>query len=272
MGRGVATALVTSGFDVAVCSRSTLALEQVGEFVGSYLDRRIEKGALDSAGKEGILNRLQLTTSLDDLFGCDLVIESIVEDHKRKIDVFERLDKGCVASAILASNTSTIPIAELASATDRPDRVCGMHWFNPAPIMPLVEIASALLSSDSTVDAVTEVAQRCGKTVIHVDDVAGFVVNQVLFGYLSSALRLLGTTNSSIEDIDAAMRGGLNFPMGPFQLIDLIGVDVCVASFDALYSEYREPQFNCPPRLRRMTAAGRLGRKVGRGFYSYEAT
>jgi 3-hydroxybutyryl-CoA dehydrogenase len=197
------------------------------------------------------------------------VLESIVENLSAKQSLFTVLDRMVQPSAILASNTSTLPVVELAVATERPDRVCGIHFFNPAPAMALVELIRPLTASDETMAEARAFAQRCGKDPVEVADRAGFIVNALLFPYLNNAVRLLENGIASRDDIDTAMRGGCNFPMGPLALLDLVGLDTSVAILDALYEEYRDPNYAPVPLLRRMVTAGRLGRKTGAGFYDH---
>jgi len=197
------------------------------------------------------------------------VIESVVEDLAVKRALFAELEQIVKPSGILASNTSTLPIVDLAMQTQRPERVCGIHFFNPAPMMKLVEIVRPLTASEETIDAATSFATACGKDAVQVADRAGFVVNALLFPYLNNAVRMYEQGTASKDDIDTAMKGGCNFPMGPFALLDLVGLDTSVAILDALYDEFRDPNYAPVPTLRRMVSAGHLGRKSGRGFYSY---
>jgi 3-hydroxybutyryl-CoA dehydrogenase len=198
------------------------------------------------------------------------VIESVVEDLEVKKALFAELEQIVQGNAILVTNTSTFPVVDLAVQTQRPDRVCGLHFFNPAPLMRLVEIVRPLTASDETVEALRAFAIACDKDPVVVADRAGFVVNALLFPYLNNAVRMLESQTASMEDIDTAMRGGCNFPMGPFALLDLVGLDTSVSILDALYAEFRDPNYAAVPTLRRMVAAGHLGRKAGRGFYSYD--
>jgi 3-hydroxybutyryl-CoA dehydrogenase len=269
MGSGIATVAAMTGHEVIVRSRSEATAGRILASLDKHLNRQVEKGNIDEARGDAIRSNFRCTSSLEELADCDMVIESVIEDKQVKGDLFAELDRICRDDTILVSNTSTFAITELAMRTGRPERVCGMHFFNPATVMPLVEVASTLMTDEATITSAVQFAEACGKRPVRVPDVAGFIVNQILFGYLSSSLRLLGSTVTDVADIDVAVRGALNFPMGPFELMDLIGIDVCVPVFDALYEEYREPQFICPPILRRMASAGRLGRKTGRGFYDY---
>jgi 3-hydroxybutyryl-CoA dehydrogenase len=198
-----------------------------------------------------------------------LVIESVVEDLEVKRALFAELDSVVKNGAILATNTSTLPVVEMAVATNRPDKVVGVHFFNPAPAMSLVEIIAPLTASDETVASAKAFAEACGKNAVEVKDRAGFIVNALLFPYLNNAVRMLEAGTASAEDIDTAMKGGCNFPMGPLALLDLVGLDTSLAILDALYDEFHDPNYSAVPVLRRMVAAGQLGRKTGRGFYDY---
>ena len=220
--------------------------------------------------RDATLARVTPTGRLHDLAECDLVIESVVEDLETKKALFAELDEVCQDETILATNTSTLPVVELAMETQRPDRVCGVHFFNPAPMMSLVEIVRPLTASDTTIASVREFAEACGKSPVEVNDRAGFIVNALLFPYLNNAVRMLENGTASREDIDTAMKGGCNFPMGPLALLDLVGLDTSLAILDALYTEFRDPNYAAMPLLRRMVTAGKLGRKSGAGFYDYK--
>jgi 3-hydroxybutyryl-CoA dehydrogenase len=210
-----------------------------------------------------------VTTDVEALSDADLVIESVVEDLTVKKHLFVELDQVCGDRTLLATNTSTLPVVELAMVTDRPGQVCGIHFFNPAPAMPLVEIVQPITAATETLAAACAFAERCGKEAVLVKDQAGFVVNALLFPYLNNAVRLLEQGVATKEGIDAAMKGGCGFPMGPFALLDLVGLDTSVAILEALYEEHRGAQYAPAPLLRRMVAAEQLGRKTGRGFYRY---
>jgi 3-hydroxybutyryl-CoA dehydrogenase len=233
------------------------------------LAKQVERGKLEDGERTDALERVRPVTDLGELAECDLVLESIVEDLATKKHLFTELDRVCGDDAILATNTSTLPVVEMAMETGRPDRVCGVHFFNPAPVMPLVEVVRAITTSDETIAAAREFATACGKTVVDVKDQAGFVVNALLFPYLNNAVKLLDAGVATRDDIDAAMKGGCNFPMGPLELIDLVGLDTSLAILDALYAEFRDPNYAPAPLLRRMVSAERYGRKGGQGFYDY---
>jgi 3-hydroxybutyryl-CoA dehydrogenase len=233
------------------------------------LAKQVERGKLDGDERDAILGRVSATDHLGDLVECDLIIESVVEDLGVKKHLFAELDSVIKSSAILATNTSTLSVVELAMVTQRPDQVCGVHFFNPAPAMKLVEIVRPLTASAETIATVTAFAVACGKDAVEVKDQAGFVVNALLFPYLNNAVRLSEQGVASIADIDTAMKGNCNFPMGPFALLDLVGLDTSLAILDALYDEFHDANYSAVPTLRRMVAAGRLGRKTGRGFFEY---
>lgn len=270
MGSGIAEVVAAAGCEVVLRSRSRATAESTATRLAKALDRQVEKGKRTQAERDAILGRVSVTTDLGALAGTDLVIESVVEDLGVKKILFAELDQVCDVHTVLATNTSTLPVVELAMETGRPDRVCGIHFFNPAPAMPLVEIVRPLTASDQTITAALEFARGCGKDPVEVRDQAGFIVNALLFPYLNNAVRLLENGVASKEGIDAAMRGGCGFPMGPFALLDLVGLDTSLAILDTLYAEHRDPNYAAVPLLRRMVAANMLGRKSGRGFYDYQ--
>jgi len=269
MGSGIAEVAATTGHEVVLRSRKLESAQAMRAALERSLTRQVEKGRREQADAEAALARVTATAELTDLAGCDLVIESVVEDLEVKKQLFAELDGIVGEGTILATNTSTLPVVEMAVVTGRPDRVCGVHFFNPAPAMSLVEIVRPLTASDATIDAVKAFAAACGKTPVEVADRAGFIVNALLFPYLNNAVRMLENGVASRDDIDAAMKGGCNFPMGPLALLDLVGLDTSVAILDALYDEFRDPNYAPVPRLRRMVSAGQLGRKSGLGFYDY---
>ena len=269
MGSGVAEVAAVAGFDVVLRSRSQAGADSMLAGLEKSLNRQVEKGRMEEAVAADVRGRVRAVTALDELSTCDLVIESIVEDLAAKKHLFSELDRVCPAETILATNTSTLPVVEMAMETGRPERVCGVHFFNPAPAMGLVEIVPAITTSDDTLREAREFVEACGKTAVTVRDQAGFVVNALLFPYLNNAVKLLDSGVASRDDIDAAMKGGCNFPMGPLELLDLVGLDTSLAILQALYAEFSDPNFAPAPRLRRMVSAERLGRKSGAGFYEY---
>ena len=269
MGSGIAEVAAKNGYEVVLRSRSQEGADGMVKGLEKSLGKQVDKGKLSEEDRNATLGRVNGVTDLGELADCDIVIESVVEDLGVKKDLFAELDKICGEHAILATNTSTLPVVDMAVATSRPGQVVGIHFFNPAPMMGLVEVVRAITSSDETVEAALAFAKSCGKDPIEVRDVAGFVVNALLFPYLNSAVRLLERGVADQDDIDSAMKAGANMPMGPFALIDLVGVDVTVAILDALHDENPDPFLMPAAHLRRMLAAGRLGRKSGQGFYDY---
>jgi len=239
------------------------------EALRASLAKQVAKEKCTQANADELLSRITLTCDLNDLADCDLVIESVVENLEVKQQLFRQLDAVMKHDAILATNTSTLSVFALASATNRPDRVCGVHFFNPAPSMSLVEIVRTLSVSDATITTVTEFTVACGKDAVIVADEAGFVVNALLFPYLNDAVRLVEKGVATEADVDTAMKGGCGFPMGPFALLDLIGLDTSVAILDALFNAFGDDKYRARPTLRELVATGRLGRKSGAGFYVY---
>ncbi|MDW3215908.1 MAG: 3-hydroxybutyryl-CoA dehydrogenase [Ilumatobacteraceae bacterium] len=269
MGAGLAEVAARAGHDVVVRSRTMEGAEAVLATIGSGLDRQVAKERLTADERDEILGHIRVTDHLGQLANCDLVIESVVEDLTIKKALFAELEQIVKPEGLLATNTSTLPVVELAMATQRPALVCGIHFFNPAPMMKLVEIVRPVTASDDTIARATAFAERCGKDAVLVEDRAGFIVNALLFPYLNNAIRLSENGTASMESIDTAMQGGCGFPMGPFALLDLVGLDTSLSILDALYAEFRDPNYAAMPTLRRKVAAGQLGRKSGHGFYSY---
>ena len=269
MGSGIAEVACKNGYEVVLRSRSQQGADKMITGLEKSLGKQVDKGRLAEAERDAALALVRGVSDLEELTECDLVVESVVEDLAVKKELFATLDRICAPHAILATNTSTLPVVDMAVATSRPGQVVGIHFFNPAPMMALVEVVRAITSTDETVEAALAFARSCGKDPIEVRDVAGFVVNALLFPYLNSAVRLLERGVASQEDIDAAMKAGANMPMGPFALIDLVGIDVTVSILDALHQENPDPFLQPAQHLRRMLSAGRLGRKSGQGFYDY---
>jgi 3-hydroxybutyryl-CoA dehydrogenase len=269
MGSGLAEVASRAGYDVVVRSRTQEGADAVVATIDGGLAKQVARERLTEDERQAIMGRITATDDLAALAGCDLVIESVVEDLTVKRELFEQLDAIVQPDAILATNTSTLPVIELAMTTKRPDRVCGIHFFNPAPMMKLVEVIRPLTASDETIDDAVAFATACGKDAVQVQDRAGFIVNALLFPYLNNAVRMWEQGTASMDDIDTAMMGGCNFPMGPFALLDLVGLDTSLAILDALYDEFRDPNYAAAPVLRRMVAAGHLGRKTKQGFRTY---
>jgi len=269
MGSGIAEVAAANGHQVVLRSRSQATADAMVVGLEKSLARQVDKGKRSEVERDEILGRVSATTDLQALADADLVIESVVEDLAIKKHLFTELDRICKEGTILATNTSTLPVVELAMETGRPDRVCGIHFFNPAPLMSLVEVVRPITASEETLAAAIAFAEACGKEPVTVKDQAGFIVNALLFPYLNNAVRLLEQGVASMEGIDTAMKGGCGFPMGPFALLDLVGLDTSLAILDALYTEFKEPNYAAVPLLRRMVAAETLGRKSGQGFYDY---
>jgi 3-hydroxybutyryl-CoA dehydrogenase len=269
MGSGIAEVAAKAGAEVVLRSRKQETADAMVVGLDRSLSRQVERGRLEEAEATAVRGRVSATADLEALADCDMVLESVVEDLAVKKQLFVELDRIVKDGAILATNTSTLPVVEVAVETARPERVVGIHFFNPAPAMALVEVVRTLVSSAETVEEAVAFAARCGKEPVVVEDRAGFIVNALLFPYLNNAVRMLENRTASRDDIDAAMKGGCNFPMGPLALLDLVGLDTSVAILDALYTEFRDPNYAAVPQLRRMVAAGHLGRKSGQGFYDY---
>ncbi|WP_284574660.1 3-hydroxybutyryl-CoA dehydrogenase [Streptomyces sp. 2P-4] len=272
MGAGIAEVCARAGLDTVVCEADATAARAARERVAVSLERAVQRGKLDRISAEDALARLAFTGSLDDLADRQLVIEAVTENADVKTETFTALDK-IVADpeAILATNTSSLPVMRLGMATARADRVVGLHFFNPVPVLPLVEVVSSLHSSQAALKAVEVLARdTLGKTVIRSRDRAGFVVNALLVPYLLSAIRMAESGFATAADVDAGMELGCAHPMGPLKLADLIGLDTVAAIAEALYDEFKEPFYAPPPLLMRMVQAGLLGRKTGRGFHTYD--
>jgi 3-hydroxybutyryl-CoA dehydrogenase len=269
MGAGIAQLCVEAGIDT-IGREVTLELaEGAQDRIGHFLTRKVEKGRLEQTARDEALGRLALTTELADFAGCDVVIEAIVEELAPKQSLFTELERICRPDTVLATNTSALSVTEIASATSSPERVVGMHFFNPAPLMPLVEIIRAELTGDEAFDAAYALGEKLGKHPIRCFDTPGFVVNRVLIPLLNDCIRVLDEARVTAEDLDAGMKHGAGWPMGPCELVDLVGIDVHVHASEALYEKTREPRMAAPPRLVAMRNAGLLGRKSGRGFYTY---
>ena len=269
MGSGIAQLAVEAGFDTIGREVDLARAEKARDQIAHFLTRKVEKGALDTEARDAAVARLSLTTSLADLADCDVVIEAAYEDLAVKHELFQVLESVVHPSAILATNTSALSVTEIASVLEQPERAVGMHFFNPAPLMPLVEIVRAERTAEHVFEAAFELGTKLGKTPIRCSDTPGFVVNRVLIPLLNDCVRVLDETGVSPEDLDAGMKHGAGWPMGPCALLDLVGADVHVHASEALYEKLREPRMAPPPRLVRMLKAGKLGRKTGEGFYTY---
>jgi len=270
MGAGIAEVAARSGCDVVVREVTPELAEAGLARIAASLERAVIRGKLAATDRDAALGRIRTTTSLDDLADRDLVIEAIVEDEPTKTALYRELSAVVRPDCVLASNTSSIPISRLAAAAQRPERVLGMHFFNPVPVLPLVELVPSLRTGQSTVDTARAFAEhRLGKKTVLCKDRAGFVVNALLIPYLLAAIRMVEAGVATAEDVDTAMVAGANHPMGPLALTDLIGLDTTAAVAVSMYEEFKEPLYAAPPLLLRMVEAGLLGRKSGRGFFSY---
>jgi 3-hydroxybutyryl-CoA dehydrogenase len=269
MGAGIAQVCIQAGVETVGREVTDELGERARERIAHYLGRGVEKGRLTAEERDAALARLTTTAELSDLAGCDLVIEAVVEELDAKREIFAELDR-LLPSAVLATNTSALPVHEIAAATERPERVVGMHFFNPAPVLPLVEVVQSEGSSDEAVATAFAFAERIGKRPIRCRDTPGFVVNRILIPLLNDCVRVLDEASVTPEDLDTAMTAGVNWPIGPCALIDLIGVDVHVHASNALYDALGEERMRPPARLVEMQASGKLGRKSGEGFFRYE--
>ncbi len=269
MGAGIAQVSVQSGHDTVGREVSDELNDRARATIDRYLTRAVEKERMSAADKDAALGRLTLSTSLDDFADCDLVIEAIVEELEPKRELFRELERICRPDAILATNTSALSVTKIAEATERPERVIGMHFFNPAPVLPLVEIVRTEQSSDEAVDAAYDWAERAGKQPVRCNDTPGFIVNRVLIPLLNDCVRVLDEAGVSPEDLDKAMTNGAGWPMGPCALLDLVGIDIHVHASEALHEALGEERMAAPERLVELQREGKLGRKTGEGFFTY---
>ncbi|HEX9824656.1 MAG TPA: 3-hydroxybutyryl-CoA dehydrogenase [Actinomycetota bacterium] len=269
MGSGIVEVCAKAGCEVVAVEADEEALKRGRSRYEGSLAKAVERQKLTEAERDEVLTRITPSTSLDDLADADLVVEAVVEQIDVKLEVFRRLDELLRDEAVIASNTSSLPIVRLAKATNRPDRVIGMHFFNPVPVLALLEIVRALTTSDDTVAFARGMGERLGKQVVVSKDRAGFIVNMLLIPYLNGAARMYEEGFATKEDIDTAVQLGLSHPMGPLTLLDFIGIDTAVFVAEVLFEEFRDPLYAPPPILKRMADAGYLGRKSGKGFYDY---
>jgi 3-hydroxybutyryl-CoA dehydrogenase len=270
MGAGIAQVAVEAGYEVVGREVADELCARAGDRIAHFLQRKVEKGQLEADEREATLGRLSLTTSVEELANCDLVVEAIVEDLEAKRALFAQVEDVVSADAVLATNTSALSVGDIAAATSTPERLVGMHFFNPAPLMPLVEIVRGELSTDDAVETAYALAESFGKRPIRCHDTPGFVVNRILIPLLNDCIRVLDEARVSPEDLDTAMTAGAGWPMGPCALVDLVGIDVHVHASEALYAKLQDPRTAPPPRIVAMRNEGLLGRKSGRGFYAYE--
>jgi 3-hydroxybutyryl-CoA dehydrogenase len=271
MGSGIAEVCARAGYSTIVREINDELQARGRKRIEQSLETAVRRNKLDAGERDAALNRLTGTTSLEDFGACDIVIEAATENPELKRRTFEELDRVCPPHAILASNTSSIPIIQMATATRRPDQVLGMHFMNPVPVMPLIEFVRTLTTSEATLESARRFGQSLGKRIIVSKDRAGFIVNFLLIPYLCEAIRMLEQGFATREDIDVGMMLGTNYPMGPFKLLDFVGLDTTLFVADVLFDEFKDVRFAAPTLLRQMVAAGYLGRKTGRGFYNYAA-
>jgi 3-hydroxybutyryl-CoA dehydrogenase len=269
MGSGIAESSAAAGLRVVVYEPGQSALDGSRAGIEKSIARQVDRNRMSDEDATALIDRITWSTNVDDLAPAGLVIEAIVEDVEIKRDLFARLDAALPAETLFASNTSSIAIATLAGATQRADRFCGLHFFSPVPLMKLVEVVVAIETSEATAEAAAAYVAQIGKTSIRTKDRSGFVVNVLLVPYLMSAIRLYEEEFASAEDIDTGMQLGCGHPMGPLKLLDMIGLDTFLLVCESLYDEFKRPEYAPPPLLKRMIAAGRFGRKSGRGFYDY---
>jgi 3-hydroxybutyryl-CoA dehydrogenase len=270
MGAGIAQLCVEAGVETVGREVSLDLAERARDRIAHFLTRKVEKGTLEQSERDAAVERLTLTTDVADCADCDLVVEAIVEELEPKRELFAELDRITGDDAVLATNTSALSVTEIAAATRRPERVVGMHFFNPAPLLPLVEVIRTELTGDEPYETAFAFGQRLGKTPIRCNDTPGFVVNRVLIPLLNDCVRVLDEARVTPQDLDTGMKNGAGWPMGPCELIDLVGIDIHVHASEALYEATHEPRMAAPPRLVRMAQAGLLGRKSKRGFYEYD--
>jgi 3-hydroxybutyryl-CoA dehydrogenase len=270
MGSGIAQVCAQSGYQVVVSEMNDDLLNKGMASIDHFLTKSVEKGKLSQQDKDSVLSRIKGTTNTQDFSDCDLVIEAIIENMDLKKEVFAKLDKICPQHTVLATNTSVLSVIDIATATTRADKVLGLHFFNPVPIMELVEVVRTISTSEDTLKIATEFVKSLGKTAIVAQDTPGFVVNRLLAPFLLNAIRMLEDGVASREDIDAGINLGLNHPIGPLRLLDFIGLDTVYFGAIDMYDKFKEPQYAPPVLLRKMVAAGWLGRKTGKGFYDYD--
>jgi 3-hydroxybutyryl-CoA dehydrogenase len=272
MGSGIVQVAAQAGFQVRFVEANEELVARGLARLRETLEGLVSRGKLEAKTRDATLGRIAGTPRLDDLKGCDLVVEAMTENQALKNETFARLDRICPPPAILASNTSSCNVTAMAAATGHPGRVLGLHFFNPVPLMRLVEVVRTLLSDDAAAQTAVEWVRAVGKTPVQAKDSTGFIVNRLLVPYLLDAIRVYESGLASLEDIDAAMKLGCGYPMGPFTLLDLVGLDTTMYVADVMFEEFREPRYAPPPLLKRMVMAGQLGRKTGQGFYRYTAS
>ena len=269
MGHGITQICAQAGWDVAVREADQEQLDAGVGKIEKQLARAVEKGKVSQEDADAARARIQPTLDYGDLADCDLVIEAMTEDLDAKLEMWKEVDGIVKDDAIFATNTSSLAVIDQAASTSRPDRFCGMHFFNPAQVMPLLEVVQTVTTSDETLETAFAVGEKLGKTTVHAKDKTGFIVNRLLVPYMLDAIRAYEEGVGTVDQIDAAMKAGANHPMGPFTLLDFVGLDTTKSIADIMFDEYRERRFAAPPTLRKMVAAGYYGRKSGKGFYDY---
>lgn len=271
MGSGIAQTCAQSGYEVVVSEVNNDLLNKGLASINSFLTKSIEKGKISQQDKDSTLAKIRGTTNMKEFSDRDLVIEAIIENMDLKKDLFTKLDKICPKHTILATNTSALSILDLASVTNRPDKVLGLHFFNPVPLMKLLEIVRTIVTSDETIDTCKEFGKSLGKSPVIAKDTPGFIVNRLLFAFQLNAIRMMETGVATKEDIDTAVKLGLNHPMGPLELCDLLGLDTGLSMAETIYDGLNDPQYAPPLLLKKMVTLGWYGRKTGRGFYNYKS-
>jgi 3-hydroxybutyryl-CoA dehydrogenase len=271
MGSGIVQVAAQAGFQVLFVEANDDLVKRGLERLRQTLEGLVAKGKLDAKAKDDTLGRIAGTTRLEDLKACDLVVEAMTENQALKNETFAKLDRICAPHALLATNTSSCNVTAMAAATKRPGKVVGMHFFNPVPLMRLVEVVRTILTEDAAAREATEWVRAVGKVPVQAKDATAFIVNRLLVPYLLDAIRVYESGLGSLEDIDQAMKLGCGYPMGPFTLLDLVGLDTTMYVAEVMFEEFREPRYAPPPLLKRMVMAGQLGRKTGKGFYTYDA-
>ncbi|HEY4684376.1 MAG TPA: 3-hydroxybutyryl-CoA dehydrogenase [Candidatus Acidoferrales bacterium] len=269
MGSGIAHIAAAAGYPVVVREVSQELIDKGLKAIEKNLQRQVDKGILSAEAKAAALGRLKGTTQLSDVAGCDLIIEAVTENFDVKKSIYQELDQLCGPNAVFASNTSSLCITAMAATTKRPGRFLGLHFFNPVPVMKLVEVIRTIATESEVLEAVIQFAHRLGKTPVRTSDRTGFIVNRLLVPYLLDAVRALEEGVGTIEDIDNAMKLGCGYPMGPFTLLDFVGLDTTMYIADIMFDEFKEKRFSAPSLLRRLVLAGWAGRKTGKGFYDY---
>src|ERR1700736_4680741 len=270
MGGGIAQTCAQSGYETVVREVNQPLLDRGLARIYAAWDMMASKGKLSQGQVDENHNRLHGTTNMEDFADCDVVIEAVLENMEEKVRLFPALDRIVKSDALLLTNTSSLNVTQMGAVTKRPDKVCGLHFFNPAPVMKLVEVVKTISTSDETIETVRQFATSLGKTPVLSKDTAGFIVNFLLIPYLLAAIRMLENGMASRDDIDAAMKLGCGYPMGPFTLLDYVGLDTTMWAAEAIYDEYKDPLYTPPPLLRRMVQSGMYGRKSGKGFYEYQ--